>query len=138
MEALAVDPAAERVIDEELEFLNGDELEGIWRSLCAMMLLRTANLLHVGHHDRKQNACQKQTAMRWLAKDTGVITFSAACEGLNMDETIVKEGLMRHAESRPPRPINKGTPGLRFGKYPCHPSPTKSRSCSSGPPSSTT
>jgi hypothetical protein len=131
MEALAVDPAAEQVIDEQLEFLNREELEGIWRSLCAMMLLRTANLMHVGHS-------QKQAALRWLKEDTGIITFAAACEGLNMDEMIVKDGLMRHAETRAERPINRGTPGLRFGKYPCHPSPAKSRSCSSGPPFSTT
>lgn len=136
MEALAVDPAAERVIDEELEFLNRDELEGIWRSLCAMMLLRTANLLHVGHHDRKQNAIQKQTAVRWIQGDTGIITFSAACEGLDMDREVVRRGLFRHAETRTERPINKGTPGLIFGKYPCH-SQKKSASCSSGPPPST-
>jgi hypothetical protein len=129
---LIVDPAAERIIDEELEFLNREELEGIWRSLCAMMLLRTANLLHVGHHDRKQNACQKQTAMRWLNDGTGIITFSAACEGLDMDRDAVKRGLLQHAESRAKRPINKGTPGLIFGKYPCHQLQTKSKSCSSG------
>ena len=133
---LVVDPAAERVIDEELEFLNRQELEGIWRSLCAMMLLRTANLLHVGHHDRKQNAVQKQTAMRWLRDDTGIITFSAACEGLDMDRDKVRTGLLKHAETRPERSINTGTPGLRFGKYPCH-WPTKSKSFSSGPRSST-
>lgn len=130
-----VDPAVENIIDEELSPLNRDELEGIWRSLCAMMLLRTANLLHCGHHDRKQNVCQKQTALRWMRQDTGVITFSTACETLDMDREAVREGLLRHAETRETSPINSGTKGLIFGKYPpCHLSRRKSASCSSGAP----
>lgn len=130
-----VDPAMEQVIDAELAGLNREELEGVWRSLCAMMLLRTANLLHCNHFDRKQNATQRQTAMRWMRQDTGIIPFSAACETLDMDAEYVRNGLLRHAETRGARPINRASSGLIFGKYtPCHLSRKKSASCSSGAP----
>lgn len=110
----------EQVIDEELAPLNGDELAGIWRSLCAMMLLRTANLLHCNHWDRKQNACQRQTAMRWMESDTGIITFSSACETLDLEPEWAKTGLLRHAETRAKPSINRESSGLIFGKYQHH------------------
>lgn len=139
VEVAAVDPAVEQVIDEDLSSLNQEELAGIWRSLCAMMLLRTANLLHCHHFDRKQNACQRQTALRWMSDGTGVITFSSACETLELDEEYAKTGLLRHAETRAKPPINREKSGLIFGKYvPCHPSQRKSASFSSGHQFSTT
>lgn len=119
------DPALAQVINAELSQLNGDELAGIWRSLCAMMLLRTANLLHIYHSDRKQKACQRQAALRWVEGGTGIITFSAACESLDMDEEWTKKGLLRHAESRPKAPINKESSGLLLGKYQRHAIPSR-------------
>jgi len=129
MEEMGVaDPVASQVIDTELERLNREELEGSWRSLCAMMLLRTANLLHVAHNHRKQTCVQRNTALRWLDRDTGIITFSAACETLDMDKDRVKSGLLAHAETRASTPINRGSSGLLFGKHPCQRSLTKSAS----------
>jgi hypothetical protein len=139
VEVEVLDPAMEQVIDAELSPFNRDELAGIWRSLCAMMLLRTANLLHCHHHDRKQNATQRQTALRWMNNGTGIITFRSACETLELDEEYAKTGLLRHAETRAKPPINREKSGLIFGKYePCHLSRKKSPSFSSGPQFSTT
>lgn len=139
-EAVAeVDPAAAQVIDEELSVLNPEELAGIWRSLCAMMMLRTANLLHCHHWGRKQNVCQRMSALRWMDGGVGIITFSNACETLDLDEEYAKKGLLRHAESRVTPPINRESSGLIFGKYePCRLSPRKSASFSSGRQFSTT
>ena len=114
------DPALAQVINAELSQLNGDELAGVWRSLCAMMLLRTANLLHGQLSDRKQVACQRQAALRWMDGGTGVITFAAACECLDMDEDQIKKGMLRHAETRAKPSINKESPGLIFGKHQRH------------------
>ena len=136
----AIDLAAEQVINQELDGLNREELEGSWRSLCAMMLLRTANLLHIAHTNRKQNCIQRSTALRWMqSSDAGVITFSAACETLNMDMRRVRDGILAHAETRKPTPINRVSSGLLFGKHlPCHQRPTKSEPCCNGPLYSTT
>lgn len=127
------DPAMEQVIEQELAPLNGEELAGIWRSLCAMMLLRTANLLHCHHANRKQNACQRQTALRWVHGETGIITFSSACETLDLSEEYAKTGLLKHAGTRARPSINRESSDPDFGNYqPCLPSQRKSVSCSSG------
>jgi hypothetical protein len=126
VEVEVLDPAMEQVIDAELSPFNRDELAGIWRS-------------HCHHHDRKQNATQRQTALRWMNNGTGIITFRSACETLELDEEYAKTGLLRHAETRAKPPINREKSGLIFGKYePCHLSRKKSPSFSSGPQFSTT
>jgi len=117
------DPALAQVINQELSRLNGDELAGIWRSLCAMMLLRTANLLHSQQSHHKQVACQRQSALRWMEGGAGIITFSAACECLDMDEDSIKKVLLRHAESRTKPSINRESSGLTSGRNQRHANP---------------
>lgn len=108
-----------QVIDEELASLSRDELEGGWRSLCAMMLLRTANLLTAQMLGNKDFVNQRQMALRWLDSGDGVISFPVACDSLSMDEGIVRQKMATHAASRQQWPINKtGTPRLVFGKGP--------------------
>lgn len=118
-------PATSQVIDEELDALSPHELEGCWRSLCAMMLLRTANLLTSQMLSRKEFAIQRRAAREWIdGKMRGVITFQAACEALDLEEECVRRGLFLHAESGNWEAINKM--GLRrhvFGKL--HESPAK-------------
>lgn len=108
-----------QVIDEDLESLSRDELEGGWRSLCAMMLLRTANLLTAQMLGNKDFIHQKQMAMKWLDSGDGVISFSTACDSLSMDQRQVRGKMATHAASRQEWPINKtGSPRLVFGKGP--------------------
>jgi hypothetical protein len=128
-----------QVIEQEIAEFGRDELAGIWRSLCAMMMLRTANLLHCYHQGKKQKAAQQRTALRWLEGGVGTITFSSACETLDLDEEYAKAGLLRHAGTRTKPSINMEESGPAFGNtQPCHLSRRKSASFSSGPQFSTT
>jgi hypothetical protein len=104
-------PFTERWIDEELANLNRHEIEGGWRSICAMMLWRTANLLTCKFTGHQEFADQRNSALRWIdGKRVGVVTFVTACEALNMDASEVREGLIRHAQTANIWPINKTVP----------------------------
>lgn len=104
-------PMTERWIDEELSSLNRHEIEGAWRSLCAMMLWRTANLLTCKFTGHQEFASQRSSALRWIeGQRVGVVTFNVACETLNMNSDEVRQGLIRHAETADIWPINKTVP----------------------------
>jgi|688.fasta_scaffold22304_10 hypothetical protein len=104
-------PFTERWIDESLDELNRHEIEGGWRSICAMMLWRTANLLTCKFTGHQDFARQRVAALQWInGKSVGIVTFHTACEALNMDADEVREGLIRHAETANIWPINKTVP----------------------------
>lgn len=124
-------PALSQVIDEELSALSRDELEGCWRGLCAMMLLRTANLLTAQMLSNKDFVYQRQQALKWLDSGEGVITFATACDSLSMDARTVRGKMATHAASRTNWPINKtGSPRLVFGKGPPQWATQNASSCS--------
>ena len=117
-------PFTERWIDEELAGLNRHEIEGGWRSICAMMLWRTANLLTCKFTGHQEFANQRQSALRWIqGNSVGVVTFATACETLNMDSEEVREGLIRHAQTADIWPINKTVP--EQPREPSHEPPSK-------------
>lgn len=112
-------PTMAQVIDLELDELSRDELEGGWRSLCAMMLLRTTNLLTAHALGNNDFVHQKQSALRWLESDTGAITFTTACDSLDLEPAIVRNKMRLHADNRLPWPINNaGQPRRVFGRGP--------------------
>lgn len=109
----------------ELEHLTRDEIEGGWRGLCAMMLLRTANLLTTKLLSNKDYVYQRQQALRWLDSGDGTISFSSACDTLDVDEKRIRLAMRDIAGDRGGLPINTAaSPRFIFGKpTPCQPSP---------------
>jgi hypothetical protein len=115
--------ALAQTIEAELECLSRDELEGGWRGLCAMMLLRTTNLLTSKMLCNKDIIHERQQAIRWLNKDReGVISFATACDTLDMDTERMREKIVRHVGRQDVAPINKADTENRyvFGKKLCH------------------
>lgn len=106
------------VIDYEVECCDREEIEGAWRSLCAMMLLRTANVLgkpKCSH--RKQEVVQRSTARQWVSGKVGVITFEEACHGIDLSPELTREMLERHAREGYAASINRTNPNKRvFGR----------------------
>lgn len=114
---MTLDEVSAKLIDEDLSELNRHEIEGAWRSICAMMLWRTANLLTCKFTGNKDFAYQRSSAMRWIdGRNVGIVSFDAACECLNLDAVAVREGLIRHAETAGVWPINKATPQQPLGR----------------------
>jgi len=108
-----------QVIDLELDELSREELEGGWRSLCAMMLLRTTNLLTAQMLGNNDFVHQRQSALRWLEVDAGAITFTVACDSLDLEPAVVRKKMQLHADQRLPWPINSaGQPRRVFGRGP--------------------
>lgn len=108
----------EKWIDEELASLNRHEIEGAWRSICAMLLWRTANLLTCKFTGDQDFAHQRQSALRWIdRKNIGVVSFGTACEALNMDCEEVRNGLIQHAQTANIWPINNTVPEQSKRRY---------------------
>lgn len=108
----------EAVIDWEVECCDRHEIEGAWRSLCAMMLLRTATVLgKPGCSSRKQEVVQRSTARQWLGGKVGVITFEEACHGIDLSPEQTRNLLEQHARVGYAASINRTNPNkVVFGK----------------------
>lgn len=136
-----MDRALLQVIEAELEPLNRDELVGGWRCLCAMMLLRTANLMTSKMLSNKDFIRQRKEARLWLdTETTGTISFESACETLNVDASTLRNRMITHAEKLRQSPIittPTGQPRMVFGRHSGWATPISSGSCSTGPRSST-
>jgi hypothetical protein len=114
-----LDEVSAKLIDEDLAELDRHEIEGAWRSLCAMMLWRTANLLTCKFTGNKDFAYQRSSALRWIdGRNVGTVSFDAACETLDLDAAFVREGLIRHADTAGLWAINKATPQHPSGGIP--------------------
>lgn len=96
----------EAVIDWELDCCAREELEYAWRSLCAMMLVRTASSLGRSASRRKSDALQKKTAKSWLEGGVGMVTFESACCAVDLCPDNTREAIRDHAETARNNAIN--------------------------------
>ena len=85
-------------MDAEDQRLSDDELLGGWRSLCAAILLRSAQeLVHRTHS--KERIRGRRTIRDWLCHDSGLITFSEACEACGIDKKWYLNSLAQRSNS---------------------------------------
>lgn len=118
-----------QVIEEQLESLTRDELVGCWRSLCAMMLLRTTNILTHQMLPPKEQACARRNARAWLNGGDAVVPFRHVAEELDMDPEWLREKILDHARNPRGWPINSaGKSRTVFGRNPWA-TPNESDSC---------
>lgn len=111
-----MEPALAAVIDYEVSLFDRSEIAGAYRSICAMMLLRSAAALGKGCRDRNQEAKQKKQAERWVTSgNTGVITFDEACRAIDCEPETMRDQMIRHknAKSKPQEPAK---PQFVFGR----------------------
>lgn len=100
----------DQIVDLELAARTPDEIAASYRALCAMILARTATVTRHHVRPRKSEATQKRTAIEWMRGGTGLITFEAACEAMEVAPDAARGALERYAEGRPDDPINKRVP----------------------------
>ena len=121
-----------QVIEEELELLTRDELIGCWRSLCAMILLRTANVLTGQVLPPKEQASARRDARAWLDGENAVVPFRVVAEELDLDPEWLRKKMLDHVQNSRGWPINKaGIARAVFGRNPWD-LPKKSECCWSG------
>lgn len=95
--------------DEEpvtLDHLSGCEIEGAYKTLCAAMLLRSAQEFCVATQQTEEGYARKRAVRNWLFEGTGDITFREACAALNLAENLFLERLIQSAENLASDPKN--------------------------------
>ena len=100
--------AEQEIIDEDLSRLTGDEIAGGWRSICAMILLRTVSSATRSQSARVGKAevlLQWKAAQKWLAGEKSLITFSDVLSALDLEEQYVLNGIKKHAQRKPDKSI---------------------------------
>lgn len=108
------EPALEAVIDYEVGLFDKSEIAGAYRSVCAMLLLRTATVVKKPTRFRNEETLQKKTARRWVEHgDEGVITFREACAAIDADPEQMRADILARVRSDYPPPA---TPQYVFGR----------------------
>ncbi len=92
-------PVLEKVIEYEVSLLDRTEIAGAYRSICAMLLLRTATVVSKPARERNLETSQKRTAERWMNGQVGVITFEEACRAIDVDPTVLRKQIENYAEN---------------------------------------
>lgn len=96
-----------RLVDEEVEELPSDVVEGAFRSICAAMLLRTLMEFSTDRTEIKERVYRKIAAQDWLFKGGGVITFKEACDACNISTQVFRDAVVEYADNPASRPNNK-------------------------------
>jgi|DEB0MinimDraft_10_1074344.scaffolds.fasta_scaffold03241_14 hypothetical protein len=102
-------PAEQELIDHDLSSLSGDEISGGWRSICAMILLRTVSSVSRSQEARISKAearLQYKAAKEWMAGKAGLISFEEVLSALELEEQYVRNGIDRYAKTAVSRAIN--------------------------------
>jgi hypothetical protein len=100
--------AEQEMIDEDLSQLTGDEIAGGWRSICAMILLRTVSSATRSQSARVGKAevlLQWRSAQRWLAGQDCLVTFNDVLSALDLEKQYVLKGIDRYAQRKPDESI---------------------------------
>lgn len=84
------------IIDQDLQLLEPEEVEGGWRSLCGAILLRTTQELGLGSVTKGQIE-NRRVARQWLFGG-GLITFDEACAACGMDRRRLLGQIMDYAD----------------------------------------
>jgi len=112
-----MDKSLEAVIDYEVSLFDKGEIAGAYRSICAMLLLRTATVVRKGTRFRKMETMQKSAAKRWVqAGNEGVITFREACAAIDVEPDQMREDILRIVQSEASQTINRVRPTYVFGR----------------------
>ena len=110
------DKSLEAVIDYEVSLFDKSEIAGAYRSICAMLLLRTATVVRKHTRFRNMETQQKASAKRWVqAGDEGVITFREACAAIDVEPDQMRSDILRGCKSNQ-ESINKVRPTYIFGR----------------------
>lgn len=112
------DKALDAVIDYEVSLFDRTEIAGAYRSICAMLLLRTANVVLRPARTRNMEAQQKKTAKEWLQGKVGVITFDEACHAINVDPSLMRRQILDRVRESRPIPKKRPFPSYVFGRKP--------------------
>lgn len=105
------------VIDYEVSLFDRAEIAGAYRSICAMLLLRTATIVRKPTRFRNTEQQQKRTAKLWVERESeGVITFREACAAIDADPKQMKRDILALVCSEPIKPINQTKPAYVFGR----------------------
>lgn len=114
------DSALDAVIDYQVGLFDKTEIAGAYRSLCAMMLLRTANIVLRPIRERNMEAQQKKTAKEWLAGGVGVITFEEACYAIDVDPNVMRSQMLERVQRSQMIEKKRPYPSYVFGRKPLH------------------
>lgn len=85
-------------IDLDLGLLSGEEIEGGWRSLCGMILLRTSQELGLTAFTKAQVESRRH-ARKWLFSHDGIVSFSDCCEACNLDKRRLLNQIVEYADT---------------------------------------
>lgn len=110
------DKALDAVIDYEVSLFDRTEIAGAYRSICAMLLLRTANVFLRPARARNQEAQQKKTAREWLQGKVGIITFDEACQAIDVDPEMMRQKMLERASKHQFLPKKRPFPTHVFGR----------------------
>lgn len=111
------DPALDAVIDYQVSLFDRTEIAGAYRSLCAMLLLRTASILMKPIRERNIEAQQKKAAKEWLAEGRiGVITFDEACYAIDVDPASMRSQILERVQRRQSVMKKRPYPSYVFGR----------------------
>lgn len=86
-------------VEEELAELSLLEIAGGYKSLCAGMLLRTAQEICTTSAVTHEGAARKRAARNWLFKKSGLITLAEACEACELRVSDYRDRLLESAEN---------------------------------------
>lgn len=89
---------ADALVDLDVARLTGDEIEGGYRSLCAAMLLRTAQEFGCGTRLSRDGINNRQAARHWLFKSSGIITLTEACQACDLDRQSYINGIVENSD----------------------------------------
>lgn len=110
------DKALDAVIDYEVSLFDRTEIAGAYRSICAMLLLRTANVVLRPARTRNMEAQQKKTAREWLQGNRGIITFEEACQAIDVDPSSMRRQMLDRVREHQYLPKKRPFPSHVFGR----------------------
>lgn len=97
----------DQVIEAQLVNLSSAEIAGAYRALCGMMLTLTAISYRRRRVWCKDEVRGRQAAREWIDGRHGVISFTEACEELNLDTDRAREALKSTSVSQDTKPKNR-------------------------------
>lgn len=106
------DAALEQVVWHDLQERSSAEIACAYRALCAAMLLRTAMVVRSKCPPRKVEVDQRRTALNWIGKTHGTLSFRACCEALDMAPDAAENAIWRYARGEGGEAISR----VRFKK----------------------
>lgn len=95
------------IVENDLDALSACELAGGYRAICALVLYRTAVVASNPAPPRRHDIEAKVTAKRWLAGNTGIITFPEACSAVSIDPDIARKKIAVYADPNSPDAISR-------------------------------